>query len=193
VDKFSDKTQQEYEPMTFTGIAILALTLITSDFSGEVSHATTMKSCPSIQLQSKSKPGTQVHIQTTAEKTILKIHCPSGIDHAVLKRTVDHWPKSMEVQLHLSGLESFRVHLGQTFIQWNVSSTGERVICTIRNGDQQEKEITSESPLFAEVQIVAKKTQVPLQNGYFKILLPEELLKGSSETMQMQWIDFYRN
>ncbi len=179
--------------MIIYGIAILIPMVFLSNLSGDVSHQVIMKSCPAIQLLSKGKPETQIQIQSTTEKTILKIDSPSGIDQAVLKRTGDHWPNAIEIQLHLNGLETFSVHRGEVFLQWSVSSSGQGVICTLKNGDQPVRELKIENSLFAEVEIVSNTPQIPLRSGYFKILLPEDFLKGSAERIQLKWIDFYRN
>ncbi|WP_339745798.1 hypothetical protein [uncultured Rubinisphaera sp.] len=179
--------------MIIYGIAILIPMVFVSNLSGDVSHQVIMKSCPAIQLLSKGKPETQIQIQSTTEKTILKIDSSFGIDQAVLKRTGSQWPKSIEVQLHLSGLESFTIRKGEIVLHWSVLSSGQGVICTLKNGDQPERELKMENSLYSEVEIVSKTPQIPLQSGYFKILLPEDFLKGSAETIQLKWIDFYRN
>ncbi len=147
---------------------------------------------PALEVQSTNKPGTEIYIHTTPEKSILDIHCPFGIDRAVIERNAHHWPETIEIRLHLSGLESFTIRAGETTLRWNVLSTQQNVSCTLQEGNREEV-VTSESAYYSDILIIDKKQNHSLKKRIYKLRVPSELLKDNPQVIRLEWIDFYRN
>lgn len=141
-----------------------------------------------------AKPGVKIDVSGTDSNAIVDIACVSGIGKARLERTVESWPKAIVVRLRLKGLESFQVRHGDIVVQWSVASTGENAQrVSVRRGKDNDEPIDATSPLYSTVRLVARGRQIPLQDGYFEVRLPRGLLDGSRATMELEWIDFYRD
>ena len=103
------------------------------------------------------------------------------------------WPKSIVVRLHLKGLESFKTTVGDTAVEWSVSSTGSHTkrVSLHKGGDESTLDETS--PYYSEVRIAGGNVKIPLQSGYFEVALPAKLFEGNPDEITLRWIDFYRN
>lgn len=136
-----------------------------------------------------------MEIRADNDKTMFIIHSPSGISHAVIKRTDENWPDAVELRLYLKGLEHFLVTNDKVKLQASVSSQDTKV--------RQWKAGIEDSPLDAksrywiDVRMVGwdgkpAKT-IPLKDGYFELTLPKAFFEGNPNSVTMTWIDFYRN
>lgn len=135
------------------------------------------------------------HIQLLAEgdTTIIDITSEFGIDRATVKQKSDKWPKSIQVRLHLSGLESFKAGSDNVAVEWSVASTGDHATRASLVSGKRVAEIGQDSPYFAEVRLVGGNGKSPLKDGYFEVTLPAKLFEGNPEELKLRWIDFYRN
>jgi hypothetical protein len=142
---------------------------------------------------SAGRENTQATVTAKDESVTIRVECPFGIDRAKLERTGNPWPKQIVLQLHLKGLESFEAGNGQVTLLASVPSTGEpRPRLSLREGEK-ETELDQTSPYWTKVQVVADEVKIPLRDGYFQILLPDKLFEGNPASIQLHWIDFYRN
>ncbi|MCE9552719.1 MAG: hypothetical protein K8T91_04985 [Planctomycetes bacterium] len=137
--------------------------------------------------------GTKVSIFAQDQSTTVNITCPVGIDHALLERVGQRWPNSIVLRMHLKGLESFEATSGAVTLLVSVPSTGEPVPhVSLRRGGV-ETALDKSSPYWNNVRIVGGPAKIPLTDGHFEITLQAKLLEGNPPSIQLRWVDFYRN
>jgi hypothetical protein len=99
--------------------------------------------------------------------------------------------------LHLTGLERLQVSNGKRKLSAAVSQVQGKM--QIRNwcDDKEEQTLNDRSPFRLDVRIIGREgkpaAELPLKNGYFEMLLPTEFLAENPESIQIDWIDFYRS
>ena len=136
---------------------------------------------------------TRIRFVSEPKTTIVDVDSRFGIDTATIKRESNSWPVAIVVRVHLKGLESFSAMVGDTAVEWSVSSTGShRKRVSLRKGGD-ESAIDPESPYYSDIRITGGNDKIPLQDGYFEVALPAKLLEGNPEEITLRWIDFYRN
>jgi hypothetical protein len=139
-------------------------------------------------------PEDQVDIQYENGTARIDIQSPSGIGSAALELESGDMPENMRLQLHLKGLEQFRL-----------TSAQEQIAASVSSGDpfnENQSILTSgtESPLFPgnplwmEIEIVSNQAEkkVPLEEGYFEVRVPQQFIQNAGKTFEIEWIDFYR-
>lgn len=136
---------------------------------------------------------TRIGFLSEPKTTIVDIRSGFGIDTATIKRESNSWPESIVVRLHVKGLESFKAMVGETAVEWSVSSTGSHAkrVSLRKGGDESALDETS--PYYSEIRIAGGNGKIPLQDGYFEVALPAKLLEGNPAEITLRWIDFYRN
>jgi hypothetical protein len=135
------------------------------------------------------------NIQVVAQsgRTMIEIRSDRGIGRLEMTRGMCAWPTSMLVRLHLGGLECFVVEREGLSVAWAVSSTGNHeAMVSLRQADN-ERPLDEESPYYTPVRIVGGNGRIPLQDGYFEIVLPAKLFEGNPQALTLRWVDFFRN
>ena len=138
------------------------------------------------------KKDSEVRVKSDGEQTVLNVTSRSGIGRATIRRKSPHWPKTLVVRLHLTGLESFRVTAGEKVLEWSVSSSGDHAVRVTWRTSDVERAVTDDNPLRKSLRIVGGTGEFPLKAGYFDVTLPSELLDDNPQAITLQWIDFYR-
>ena len=139
-------------------------------------------------------PEDQVDIQYENGTARIDIQSPSGIGSAAFELESGDMPENMSLQLHLKGLEQFRL-----------TSAQEQIAASVSSGDpfnENQSILTSgtESPLFPgnplwmEIEIVSNQAEkkIPLEKGYFEVTIPQQFIQNAGKTFEIEWIDFYR-
>ena len=137
----------------------------------------------------------QIHINYENGVTTFDIHSPTGIGSAKFDLESGSMPQKLILRLHLKGLEGFRLVSSQATIAASGSSsevfhvTGQSVIAA-----GNEFSITPIDPLWVKVEIVSDQAdkKIPLEEGYFEIVVPKEFIRSAGNSFEVQWIDFYR-
>jgi hypothetical protein len=83
----------------------------------------------------------------------------------------------------------------RTVVTARVSSGDSRnVVQSLDPPGGDERPITPDSPHWMEVKIVSDKAapRIPLDDGYFEITLPKDVLGKGRRSFSIRWIDFYR-
>ena len=136
----------------------------------------------------------KVEVKVEKDRMIFLVRSPFGISQTVIERTDGNWPDSVILRLHLKGLESFKVSNGKVTIEAAVSSQDGKV--RLRKDGKEDEPLDFKSPYWTEIRIVGKdgkpETKIPLEDGYFEILLPKALLEDNPKSITISWIDFYR-
>lgn len=160
---------------------------------GMANCATARAEQPPLKITTK-RDSDQVEIKTKQGRTDVSIRSPRGISQAIIRRTRNQWPDEITLQLHLSGLEHFKVSDGKMSLEAAISSQDGRVRLW-RNG-QEDSPLDAKHPYWMEIRMIGKHGKpvntIPLKDGYFEMRLPQAVLKDNPKTITMNWIDFYR-
>jgi hypothetical protein len=111
-------------------------------------------------------------------------------------------PTTVLLRLHLAGLEELRLTNGDVETVASVSSSPPHTVSqSTRSGpDAEQQSITGEDPAWLDITWSsgasdtesAATATFPLQDGYFDILLSDPRLTQPDNSLDIQWIDFYR-
>jgi hypothetical protein len=137
----------------------------------------------------------QVDIQIENGAAQVDIQSPTGIGSASFELVLGTMPENITLRLHLTGLERFRLTSAQDQIAASVSS-GDAL------GIQNESILSSGTetpllpghPLWMEIEIVSGQAEkkIPLEDGHFEVIVPQEFIRNAGTMFEIQWIDFYR-
>lgn len=170
-------------------ITILLLNLFLISCSEDTTAA---QDNPGFSVELKNL-GDGIAFQHNDDRTIIDIVSPLGIGGAKFTLRSGTMPRQINVWLHLKGLEEFRLISEQVTVAASIPSSegmnaqGQRKIV----GDSEEP-ILPFDPLRLELEIVSSSQEIPLQDGYFEIIIPKGFLQQSGGSFEIQWIDFYR-
>ncbi|HEY0603805.1 MAG TPA: hypothetical protein VGD58_12880 [Herpetosiphonaceae bacterium] len=138
--------------------------------------------------------GNVVSISTSGDTAVVDVQSGSGIGAATVDLLSGPAPASIIVQLHLHGLETFRLAFDQTVIVAAVSSADRSISQHIELPDGATRPIASDSPHWLDIQIVSPPTPFATspQPTSFAIRLPPGLVNEQQRSFTIRWIDFYR-
>jgi len=138
----------------------------------------------------------RVVVSVQDEKTVLTVVSPFGIGKATIKCTAQRWPETLVLRLRLSGLESLVVGNARTQLAASVSSQGDGAVRLRLMTDGPEQPLDSSSQYWMDIRSYdaeGKPARPPLgKSGYFEMTIPKALLDDDSRTLEVRWIDFYR-
>jgi hypothetical protein len=138
-----------------------------------------------------------VTVRGDDRQTIFTVQSPSGIGNASIERIGDAWPKTVVLHLRLQGLENFKATLGGQTLHAAVASTETPPTIRLWKNNDEAAPLKKGDPFWTPIQILkrdgAPATALPLSDGTFEIPLPPALFGGNPKTLELSWIDFYRN
>ena len=113
-----------------------------------------------------------------------------GISQTVIERTHGTW----SLQLHLKGLENFKVSNDKVTPHSAVSSQDGNV--RLWKDGKEDSPLDSKSPYWLEIRRFdhdgKQAATIPLKDGYFEFQLPTALFEDNPKSITVNWIDFYR-
>ena len=138
------------------------------------------------------KPADHVEAHIGENAVIFAVHSPSGIGGATIAVVKEPWPENVAVRFHLRGLESFSISHGKMKLTGSVlSHSGNPGYLELTEDDQERKQ--EPGTLIRVFDSQGKPAKgLPGERGYFEIALPKALFEGRSNSLTLQWIDFYR-
>ena len=146
---------------------------------------------PQFKITTKRDNDT-VEVEVERATTVFSVHSPFGISQTVIERTDEEWSDIVILQLHLKGLENFRVTNGKVTLEAAGAGSGER---QWKDG-KEDSPLDAKSPYWMEIRVIGKDgkptTTIPLTDGYFEIPLPKVLFEDNPKSITVNWIDFYR-
>ena len=136
----------------------------------------------------------QISILYEKDTAVIEINSPSGIGSATFVLESGEMPEQVIAQLHLEGLEEFRlISSDKNIISASIpGSIGIQAQSQRNISEHGEQAIRSSDPLWLDIEIVSDSQKIPLQDGYFEIALPVEFIKQAGNSFEIQWIDFFR-
>ena len=132
------------------------------------------------------KPADRVVWSLEDDLVRFNIRSKTGIGNAEIKRVDGPWPETIRIRFHGKGLESLKFSWGDTVVEVNVQSGGDRRVLrsVILEGESQEVE-GEDGKFFMPVQIAEEE-------GWVDVDAPASFLDSESATFRIEWIDFYR-
>ena len=138
----------------------------------------------------------KVEVKLEKDKTVLSLHSPIGISHAVIERTGEKWPNTVMLRLHLKGLESLRVTDGKVTLDAAVSSHDDKRRVRLWKDGNEDSPLDANSTYWMEILMFGGDGQpaktIPLKDGYFEMQLPKAFFEDNPKSITVNWIDFYR-
>jgi hypothetical protein len=137
-----------------------------------------------------------VEVRADRGKTVFAVTSPFGISQAVIERQEDTWPQAVVLRLHLKGLSSFRASNGKVRVDPAVSIQEGKAQVRLWKDGKEDAPLDEKSPLWMDIRIVGgdgkPARELPLQDGYFEVVLPRAFFGGNPKVITLNWIDFYR-
>ncbi len=163
-----------------------------------------LTSCASqpVNAQAQAEPVFSVIVKNTDDQiaihykdntTTIDINSPFGIGSAKFKLESGVMPENIVVQLHLKGLEEFRLISAQNSVSASVSSSeGFKSQSQRKISGNSEQVMLAFDPLWLDIEIKSPSQKIPPTDGYFEIVFPREFMQETGNSFEVQWIDFYR-
>ncbi len=137
----------------------------------------------------------RVDVKVEKDQAIFSVHSPFGISHAVIERTSEKWPDAVVLQLHLKGLENFKITSEKVMLEGSASLQHGKPVVRLWKGGKEDAPLDSKSPYWIDLRILGgdePAKELPLKGGYFEMRLPKALIEQNLKTITVNWIDFYR-
>jgi hypothetical protein len=147
---------------------------------------------PQFKITTK-RDNDKVDVKVEQDTTVFSVHSPFGISQTVIERTEENWSDIVMLQLHLKGLENFKVTNGKVTLEAAVSSQDGKV--RLWKDGKEDSPLDAKSPYWMEIRMFSDDRKpvktIPL-DGYFEIQLPKALFEENPKSITVEWIDFYR-
>ena len=135
----------------------------------------------------------QISIRYEQNAAVIEITSPSGIGSATFVLESGEMPEQIITQLHLKGLEEFRlISSDKSILSVSIPGAGIQAQSQRKISENSEQALQSSDPLWLDIEIVSDSRKIPLQDGYFEIIFPKKFIQGAGDFFELQWIDFYR-
>ena len=135
----------------------------------------------------------KVEVKTEDGTTTFSVRSPFGIGNAVIKRAEPNWPERVCLRLHLKRLEGLKVSNGKIELVTGVSGPdNKRYLQKSSVGKVHDVTKRSRNAIRMFGSDGKPSTEVPLESGYFEVLVPKVLFEGNPKSITISWIDFYR-
>ena len=143
-------------------------------------------------LISTKNPDDQIEMRYESDIAIFSVFSPSGIGSATIDLVSGQMPKQIVIQLHLKGLEEFRIASAVDSVKASISSSDPSHVNFQEAG--RDVPILPVHPLWLKIEIVSEQAEktIPLEDGFFEVTVPDAFIRNADDSFQIDWIDFYR-
>lgn len=142
---------------------------------------------PEFRVTAKN-PDDIVGIHREDTRTVLDVQSDFGIGSASIELLSGTMPDTLLLRLHITGLEDFELTSQAATVTASLPSRG----LFASRQHVTDIPILPTHPLWLDIQIVSTSTKIPLEDGYFEIVLPPGFLRNAGAAFEIKWIDFYR-
>ena len=139
-----------------------------------------------------SKAEDRIEPRIEAGMLTMHIFSRSGIGRGTVKSSDGTWPAQIRIRIHLAGLEHFEISNGSLRLTGEFSSHGDGQGALRNNVADAGSQARIESAITAHNAAGQPVAELPGKDGYFEIDLQREILTGDSKSLEVHWIDFYR-
>lgn len=148
------------------------------------------------ELTVASSSGDTIGLLRDGDCAVIDVRSESGIGQLELLPVEAKWPAGIIVRLHLRGLESLRINNGSHTITTSVTSSfPHKQLCEIFT-EGRSSVMSDESRYWLELKVVNEKAEkdliVPLDAGYFEVIIPAAIFDSAPKSISVEWVDFYR-
>ena len=162
---------------------------------GYIEGKSTTKETTTLDIKAQ-KAADQVKVKIENDSATLDFLSQSGIGGATITLANGKWPRTVVLRLHLGGLESFAVSNGKVKLSGSVLSHSGNTTRLQMTEDGKEKKVEKDSPYWTEIRGFDSSGKsvpgLPGSGGYFEITVPKALLDSQPKSLDLGWIDFYR-
>lgn len=148
---------------------------------------------PVYEIQT-TKPQDQIAYEFKNNTAYFDITSPGGTGGAFVVHTQGDFPKAVMLRFHLKGLESLQLRFESGDVQASVASDGNHDVTERGHTDagQDETILTQDNSFWLPIEIVSPTKNIPLEDGYFQVLLPRAFYASRAREFSVEWIDFFR-
>ncbi len=139
--------------------------------------------------------GDSVNLLGSDAMLVADISSERGIGVASLALNPAALPEALLLRLHLHGLEQLTVDNGAQRLEIAVASSAPHAVTQTLTGAEGSQPLQEGDDLWAAVTLVTddgSAPAIPLQDGYFDVLLPAGLVDAGHANLEVAWVDFYR-
>ena len=139
--------------------------------------------------------GDSVNLLGSDDMLVAEISSERGIGSASLALNPAALPETLLLRLHLHGLEQLTVDNGAHRLAIAVASSAPYAVTQTLTGTEGARLLQEGDELWAVVTLVTSDGSapaIPLQDGYFDVLLPAGLIDAGHASLEIAWVDFYR-
>ena len=139
--------------------------------------------------------GDSVNLLGSDDMLVAEISSERGIGSASLALNPAALPETLLLRLHLHGLEQLTVDNGTQRLAIAVASSPPHAVTQTLTGAEGSQPLQEGDDLWATVTLVTddgSAPAIPLQDGYFDVLLPAGLVDAGHASLEIAWVDFYR-
>lgn len=157
---------------------------------------TTHEKASPVKVDLREKSGTS-SVDLSPAGQVITIDSPRGIGTAKLLKKSGEWPRRLEVRLNIAGLESLWIRAGAVQVQAVVPSRGTPLALLSRKSDDGRLEVLPKTdPHAPVVRFLDREGKpakvVPNQGGIVQVVLPAALLTPECDSLELEWVDFFR-
>lgn len=139
--------------------------------------------------------GNSAEVALSGRGVVVDIYSNRGIGAATVELTGGPAPDTVELRLHLRGLEELRLSYGEAAVVASVASGPGHAVSQRRVGaDGSEEPLDPAHPAWLAIRIVAPEADpaIPLREGHIAVAVPRDALSGPEGAFSIQWVDFFR-
>lgn len=139
--------------------------------------------------------GDSVNLLGSDDMLVAEISSERGIGSASLALNPAALPEALLLRLHLHGLEQLTVDNGAQRLAIAVASSPPHAVTQTLTSAEGAQPLQEGDEMWAAVTLVTddgSAPAIPLQDGYFDVLLPAGLIDAGHASLEIAWVDFYR-
>ena len=150
---------------------------------------------PTPALAATTGAGDHATVRNVGDAVVVAVTSATGIGALTLAWPEDAPPTALTLHLYLHGLEDLRLESAASQLSLAVLSRPPyTVIESAAVNGAPAGELTPDSPYWAAVTMEAASgaAAIPLEDGYFAVTAPPQLLADAQGSLTVRWVDFYR-
>ncbi|MCO6452448.1 MAG: hypothetical protein J5I90_16840 [Caldilineales bacterium] len=146
---------------------------------------------PSAQFYAEApRSGDGVTVTSSNDLAVVEVWSESGIGEARVSLTQGAMPASVEIRLHLDGLEGFTFAYDDVIVSAEIPSTREsNPIESAQIGSAAPVEIDASSPYWLEISQSVTDAE---EGSVFTVQAPADFHSSGETLFSITWVDFYR-
>jgi hypothetical protein len=150
---------------------------------------------PTPALTATTGAGDHATVRSVGDAVVVAVTSATGIGALTLAWQEDAPPTALTLHLYLRGLEDLRLESAASQLTVAVLSRPPyAVIESAAVNGAPAAELTPDSPYWAAVTMEAASgaAAIPLEDGYFAVTVPPQLLADAQGSLTVHWVDFHR-